>query len=65
MNEADQEREANVFAMELLMPEFMVRREARLPLDAESDPEVKRLAKLFQVSVQLMTIRLADIGLLG
>jgi len=61
----DEEREANIFAMELLMPEHLVRQEIRLPLDLERDPEIKRLAKLFQVSVQVMTIRLTKLGLIG
>ena len=64
-HEEEQEVEANIFAMELLMPEEMVRREIKGPLDVETEPEIKRLAKLFQVSQQVMTIRLTQLGLVG
>lgn len=60
------EIEANTFAAELLMPEDTLRRLIRQhPLDAFDDKAVQRLASLFGVSVQALTIRLAKLGLIS
>lgn len=69
------ELEANLFAVELLMPEPWLRRDCRMMFDIakgqrgprfdiEYDPRIEQLADRYQVSVQLMTIRLIDLGLL-
>ena len=52
------EREADLFAAELLMPEHLVRRAA---LEEGADP--RRLADRFEVSVQAMSVRLRRLGL--
>lgn len=64
-----QEREANAFAIALLMPEKHVRRELSkldihedIELDFESDKRIKKLADKFEVSEQLMLIRLSQLG---
>jgi Zn-dependent peptidase ImmA (M78 family) len=53
-----QEREADAFAAELLMPEHLVR---QATLEEGADP--RRLADRFEVSEQAMTIRLQRLGL--
>ena len=60
----EQENEANLFAMELLMPEFMVRAEVEKlgnKIDIADDIQIKKLARLFDVDIALMTMRLAQI----
>jgi Zn-dependent peptidase ImmA (M78 family) len=60
----EEEDEANLFAMYLLMPEEFVRREVskmKDEIDLESGKQIAELAKKFQVSVPLMTIRLGQI----
>jgi hypothetical protein len=53
-----QEREADAFAAELLMPEHLVRRAA-----LEDGADVHRLADRFEVSVAAMSLRLRRLGL--
>lgn len=57
---AEQEAEANLFAMHLLMPEDMVRREMRRmkSFDMADDKAIARLAKTFQVPQSIMAMRL-------
>ena len=65
------ELQANSFAAELLMPEKMVRAEAegaqaqmaKLAAVISEEDLVERLADKFDVSVQAMTFRLAQLGL--
>lgn len=59
------EREANYFAMCLLMPESFVRAECKKigKIDAVDGTGIKRLALKFRVSVPLMTLRLGQLGL--
>ena len=59
------EIEANTFAAEFLMPEEVVRAEVEGPLELFDDDQVKGLAKRFEVSVQAMTFRLTNLGLLS
>jgi Zn-dependent peptidase ImmA (M78 family) len=63
--EIEKEREANYFAMELLMPEEFLRKDVTdmYPngLDLESTDAVKRLAEKYEVSEQIMTIRLTEL----
>ena len=54
--DARQEREANIFAAELLMPKVMLAREAH-------KFTLEELARRYQVSVQAMEIRLEELGL--
>ena len=59
------EREANIFAMELLMPKHFLENEEMLQrdvLDIEESEIVKRLAEKYQVSAQLMFMRLYSLG---
>lgn len=60
--EEQQEAEANAFAIELLMPrEILLKDIAKMApkgIDLESDPVIAKLAKRYQVSEQLMTVRL-------
>ncbi len=53
------EREANTFAAQLLMPEVVLRREA-----AELKLNLHALARLFEVSVPAMKVRLQQLSLL-
>lgn len=63
----DKERmdaEANQFAMELLMPEFMVRTQVEKiggTIDFADDKDISKLARLFEVDIALMTLRLTQI----
>jgi Zn-dependent peptidase ImmA (M78 family) len=56
-------REANLFAMCLLMPEKLVRSEVDKSggIDLCDDEPIRELAKKFGVSISLMTIRLAQL----
>lgn len=55
-----EEMEANLFAMHLLMPEALVRREVRRmrAFDLTNDKHVKELAQKFQVPQSVMAYRL-------
>ena len=57
------DREANYFAMCLLMPEQFVHAEVKKMggFDVEDGSKIERLARKFKVSVPLMTIRLAQL----
>jgi len=64
---ADQEREANMFAVCLLMPESLVRAwigEHKLVLDYGDDEGIKAMAKTFGVTVTLAAVRLHQLGYL-
>jgi Zn-dependent peptidase ImmA (M78 family) len=62
----EMEEEANLFAIELLMPAFMLERDlAGKALDVESDKLVDELAGRYKVSKQLMVMRLAMLGYFG
>ena len=57
------DREANYFAMCLLMPESMVGRELKkFPKGIEEDAVIANLSKVFQVSRLNMTLRLVQLG---
>lgn len=58
-----EDREANLFAMALLMPEAWVRREVqkRGPLDLCDDKKMEELAQVFGVPQTLMAIRIGQI----
>lgn len=57
-----EEIEANFFAASLLMPKSMLTTANRLDhFDVEDDAEIVRLARLFRVSTQAMTFRLAEL----
>lgn len=58
-----EEKEANLFASALLMPEDLLRSEA-LRLDLEEEMDVALLARMFSVSDQAMSIRLQQLHLL-
>lgn len=60
------DQEANQFAVELLLPPAMLR--ADMPergLDFEDDDGLQRLAERYQVSLQLLLRRLAELGFLA
>lgn len=60
------ELEANAFAAALLMPENFIREDVHSStLDMFDEAAVKRLAQKYRVSVQALTIRLMELGLLG
>lgn len=65
INDSVIEREANIFAVELLIPEKWIRRDAPDNLDIESDPRIVALAAQYGVSQQLMVMRLMELKLLG
>lgn len=59
------EIEANAFAAELLMPESFLRNDlGGQAFDMFDEQAVRRLAQKYQVSVQALTIRLVELGLL-
>jgi Zn-dependent peptidase ImmA (M78 family) len=59
------EIEANAFAAELLMPEAKVReRICNKPVDGFDDVALKRMAEIFEVSPQALTIRLTKLNLI-
>jgi Zn-dependent peptidase ImmA (M78 family) len=64
-----EEREANAFAAELLMPAAFVADEAHQLVDQQTTITAKRLAAQlatrFEVSAQAMEIRLANLGILS
>jgi len=57
------EIEANQFAAELLMPEPWVRRDVGQITDMIAEDVVERMAELYQVSTQAMTLRLHRLDL--
>lgn len=63
---AEMDAEANYFAMCLLMPEDLLRREVQKlqPLDFSDDRKIKKLADKFKVPQACMLIRLGQIGFL-
>jgi len=60
------EAEANLFAIMLLIPEEFIMRdlEGIKAIDYEDDTQISKLAEKYQVSKQLMTIRLVSLGVL-
>lgn len=63
---SQEDREANYFAICLLMPEELVRKEVkklRRPIDLSDDKDIKELANTFRVSIPLMTLRLGQLYL--
>ncbi|MFQ4138106.1 ImmA/IrrE family metallo-endopeptidase [Nodosilinea sp. PGN35] len=64
--ESEEEKEANLFAAELLMPVSFIRQDlAEVEgLDLEDDATVSGLAEKYSVSTQAMTFRLAYLGYL-
>jgi Zn-dependent peptidase ImmA (M78 family) len=69
MGTKKEEREANAFAAELLMPAAFVQDEARELVDQLPSITAKRLvtqlAQRFEVSAQAMEIRLGNLGILS
>lgn len=63
-NSSKEEREANLFAAELLIPVQFIQKEfaAIEGLDLEDDSAIAQLAKNYQVSTQAMTFRLSYLG---
>ena len=67
MTTVDQEREANLFAVCLLMPESLVREwigKHKTVLDYCDDEGIKAVAKTFGVTVTLAAVRLHQLGYL-
>ncbi|MEQ8552324.1 MAG: ImmA/IrrE family metallo-endopeptidase [Cyclobacteriaceae bacterium] len=58
-----EEKEANVFAASLLMPEDLVKKEASKFI-AIGDSEIEKLAEHFEVSIISMTYRLMNLGVI-
>lgn len=59
------EQEANYFAASLLMPENLIRKEARvMQCDLHDDENVSKLADRFNVSLSAMTFRLINLGII-
>jgi len=63
MNDPEQEKEANLFAKELLMPEKFLRADIRKMggIDLLDDAAVGKLADRYQVSVAVMGARLWEL----
>lgn len=60
------ESEANAFAASLLMPEDALRNDlAGRRIDASDDDQLSKLADRYEVSLQALTIRLANLNLLA
>lgn len=64
--EIQQEAEANLFAMCLLIPKELIRRDMAImgPLNVDGDDRVKKLARRYNVTEQLMVNRLTRLGYL-
>jgi Zn-dependent peptidase ImmA (M78 family) len=60
--EDDSEREANLFAAELLMPGKFLKRDLQQGEDLLDEEGLRKLAKQYEVSVQALTFRLANLG---
>lgn len=59
----DSEREANLFAAELLMPARLLEKDLRTAdIDLLNDDDVAELAAQYGVSTQALTFRLANLG---
>ncbi len=60
-----EDREANYFAMCLLMPEKFVREDIKAMggIDLTEDKPIRALAQKYQVSIAMMTLRLGQLGL--
>ena len=61
---SEEEKEANLFAAELLMPAHFIHRDLATieALDLEDDLIIPDLAKMYKVSTQAMTLRLSYLG---
>lgn len=61
-----EEREANLFAAELLMPKMLLEKDIAVVQEIylldENDQSIKNLANNYQVSVRALTYRLANLG---
>jgi Zn-dependent peptidase ImmA (M78 family) len=60
-----EEKEANLFAAELLMPEIFLEQDLNKIEEIyliDEDPSLKQLAKKYRVSIQALTFRLAYLG---
>jgi Zn-dependent peptidase ImmA (M78 family) len=55
------EQEANTFAASILMPEQLLKQQIGTGLDLSSEDDIKRLAKLFDVSSTAMYYRLLNL----
>lgn len=57
------EREANEFAMHLLAPTSLLKRDLKAlgPVDIEADETIYKLAKRYKVSAQIMAIRIGQV----
>lgn len=64
IDDIQMDEEANAFAMELLMPEEWVRRDAK-GIDLLDTLAVEKLAKMYQVSVPLMSFRIGQLMVRG
>lgn len=60
----DKEIEANQFAAEILMPEQMLLKDIERLKDKNPESAIEELAKLYDVSIQSMTIRLTRLGVI-
>jgi len=60
MKDPIMEREANIFAVCLLIPKDLLLKELeRKPLDLSDDTRLKELCKLFGVTAAAMTLRMS------
>jgi Zn-dependent peptidase ImmA (M78 family) len=63
-----EEREANLFAAELLMPKSLLEKDIDKIVEiafTDEDPNLKRMAKEYKVSTQALTYRLTNLGYLS
>lgn len=59
MKDRDIEMEANIFAVCLLIPDFLLIPEIEKGLDLGDDKDLKRLCKMFDVTPAMLTLRMA------
>lgn len=58
----EMEREAILFALELLMPSFLVRQAINdQPPDIDDEHAIKQIARMFGVSPQVMAFRIGQL----
>jgi Zn-dependent peptidase ImmA (M78 family) len=63
----DEERDANLFAAELLLPRGLLEKDVESfdAISATDDSQLRELARRYEVSLQALLIRLSSMGMPG
>ena len=62
MENFQQDKEANQFAMEILIPKFMIDEEVKKGIDISNGLAIHILAKKFKVEENILMLRLFNLG---